>query len=224
MFEVHVPNPFAASSEIVFPSESAQWLQLRRELQDGSTMRIPESCFHLSRRVQDMGAFRVGPAGSVTVEENLAIERNCVVLLLESPHRFEYDSAGAAIRPLNNPGARKQLQKKLRDLLQQAETLTGQPLGGKQVALVNSIRYQTSLSSLMKPQVRGLQNEVRDELWHALFDGGGANDLRSRIAVYAPSLVLLMPTAGVRKRLSDEFGAQPRNCTWMLVSRHPSGW
>ncbi|WP_231420792.1 hypothetical protein [Sphingomonas sp. Leaf205] len=227
-FEIRLPTSRAGfASDQTICSFSAGWLNIRTG-RDGwrndSIVEVPSQLFDPEHRVDDQVAYRI--------EDNGTIVRACrepeigdVVLLLESPHRDEFDGCGGrAIGPLRNERVRAAVERYLPDILKGAEERLGRSLAGRGVNLVNAVQYQTSLQSLMIDYDAKLQSGVRTPVFRAVFDNGGSQDMLARLDRYEPSVVLSAPTSAVRKQVEREIEAHARCWPWLRVDRHPSSW
>lgn len=223
-FHIQLPSPYQPSaSEILLTDVGAGWRWIRSEFRNGNAIRIPSVLVAPSARVSDEGRYRIEQDCSLTYAP-AAIEREGVAVVLESPHTAEFGPGLTAIRPLNRRSTQRLLAKRLPDLLTRAEHLSGVEVGGRQLVLINAVQYQCSLHAFMSPGAGNLQGDVRDATWSALFDAGGAQDLLKRINDYAPALVLLAPTKGIREKFVNFIGEAPRAWPWMRINRHPAGW
>jgi hypothetical protein len=150
---------------------------------------------------------------------------NGVVLLLESPHRDEFDGRGGfAIGPLRNERVRAKLEQYLPSLLEIAEERLGRSLEGRGVNLVNAVQYQASLQALMADYGGKLQDGVRTPVWRTVFAAGGGRDMLARLDRYEPSVVLAAPTKVVWNAIEREFDKHARRWPWLRVDSHPSCW
>ena len=205
---------------------SVAWSKVRAEYRIGDQLSVPAKQFALSRCVQDAVSYRIGEGFHLQNETGVK-ERGCVVVVLESPHSAEFESAsdhfGKAIAPLQDAGSRAGLELHLGRLLGLTACGSGTELIGRQVILANSIQYQTSLQSLMTDQGIGLQVPVRNCVWHMLWNAGGREDFEARLARLEPALILMAPTAPVRTALAEMLDNQ-RNVPWIFADRHPCLW
>ncbi len=184
-FEIFLPISRAGfGSDRTICSFSAGWLNVRPG-RDGwrndRKIEVPGQVFDATHRVDDQVAYRI--------EADCSIVRACdgpeigdVVLLLESPHRDEFDGRGGrAIGPLRNAKVRAKVELYLPDLLRGVQERLGRSLAGRGVRLVNAVQYQTSLQSLMIDYDAKLQSGVRTPVWRAVFDNGGSQDMLARL-------------------------------------------
>jgi len=223
MIPVELTRGCPFSLELV--SGSRQWEAIRPEFREGDRFLIPATQFHYSRAVKDEIRFvwRDGtllPPGS----SNRPVRPGAIVLILESPHQFEYGPSYMPIAPLQKPASKTRLQNQLPRLLTEAGVAAGD------VVLANPIQFQTSLHRLMQPEYQsGIQSAVRDSVWKALYSAqvDGVKPFEEafldRIRSYHPALVINACTAGV-KGLVDATLRAPGAWRVVGVSHHPSYW
>lgn len=227
-FEIFLPISRAGfGSDRTICSFSAGWLNVRPG-RDGwrndRKIEVPGQVFDATHRVDDQVAYRI--------EADCSIVRACdgpeigdVVLLLESPHRDEFDGRGGrAIGPLRNAKVRAKVELYLPDLLRGVQERLGRSLAGRGVRLVNAVQYQTSLQSLMIDYDAKLQSGVRTPVWRAVFDNGGSQDMLARLDRREPLVVLSAPTSVVRRSVEREIEAHARRWPWLQIDSHPSNW
>lgn len=227
-FEIRLPTSLAGfAPDQTFYSTSAGWLKVRAGSdgwRDGDVISVPDHVFDQAHRVDDELAYRIG-AGCAIEREKGGPESGGVVMLLESPHRDEYDGCGgSAIGPLQNVKARNSLERYLPGLLKVAEDRLGRSLEGRGVNLVNAVQYQASLQALMNNYGGGIQAAVRTGVWRNIFASGGDRDMLARLDRYEPSLVLAAPTKVVWNAIKREFDDHARRWPWLRVDCHPSCW
>lgn len=210
-----------------FGSTSRAWMKVKEGeggWRSGEVIRVPDQLFDETRRVKDEKAYRIGPDCALECERREP-ERGGVALLLESPHKEEFDGQGGeAIGPLRNKQARKSLEAHLPRLLRQVEQLLGQTLERKAVNLVNAVQYQTSLQSGMLDYEGPLQSCVRTPVWGQLFRNGGAGNMLDRLDLCEPEVVLVAPTGEVRKAVKRAIRGHQNSWPWIEVNCHPSIW
>lgn len=206
-------------------SRSSRWTLLEMEYHSEGEVVVPDWLFDPRCRVPDEGAYTIGANCVLARTPCAAIKPGGVILLLESPHKDEFEGPkGRARWPLQNEQVRADLESKVPTLLRSAAKETGMDLTGKQLALVNAIQYQMSLHSLMKSWASKLVRPVRNCVWKAVYAAGGAEDMLRRIDSYHPDLVLLAPTADVRKPFLASLRAAGPGWRSYRISAHPSGW
>lgn len=121
-----------------------------------------------------------------------------IVLVLESPHRSEYNKGnGSAIKSANGKTGdkiEKQLSPKINDMLINNQILIDQAYN---VYAVNAIQYQCSCG--LKPIQTELRNSIFRMLWPSLKE-----DFINRIKQLNPVLIINMCTGGVSS-ISDHI-------------------
>lgn len=228
VFSVRLPTALTGfAPDCVITSASRDWLDVAEGdggWRTGEAIQVPDRIFEDSRRVRDELAYRIR-TDDVLQSDRGDPESGGVVLLLESPHRDEFDGRGGpAIGPLRNRDVRKTLEKHLPSLIRKAELSLKRSLVGKPVILVNAVQYQASLQSLMVDYGGSLRSGVRTPVWRAVFDNGGSQDLLTRLDRYEPALVLLAPTKVVRPAVIRAIRRHDRRWPWLGVNYHPSYW
>lgn len=219
-YQISLPIPFRERARrVTIFSVSPEWGAVRggeNGSRQGSRIKVPDWLVNSEHRVDDEVAYCVTDSHVLAQCDNATIRPGCVALVLESPHRCEFDGAtGIARGPLKRKRSRALLERHLPRLLGEASMLMSSSLIGGQVVLVNAVQYQTSLNFLMQVTSKGLQKTVRDETWEAMFGMGGSDDLFQRLDGYSPVLVLLAPTSGVRQSLKNAI--QRRDCDWPWI-------
>jgi hypothetical protein len=226
-YEILLPIPFRdRERRATVSSVSLEWEAVRcgeNGFRRGNWIEVPDWLVDAEHRVDDEAAYLVNDYYILAPCDDTIIRPGCVALVLESPHRCEFDGAtGIALGPLRKKGSRDLLERHLPRLLGEASVFASSTLVGRQVVLVNAVQYQASLNMLMRERSKGLKKAVRDETWGVMFGMGGADDLLRRLNRYAPVLVLLAPTSGVKQVLTDAI--QHEDWPWVQIDRHPSGW
>lgn len=237
LYEVRIP--LRAASQVTFTSGSAQWGLISTEFRvpspssDGTKeiVTVPGFMTEDANAVADVVAYTWRNGRLLTQSVGSMPTRGCLVLLVESPHKSEYDRRHRPRQPLNNKRTRQRIEDYLPDVILQAQRDLGRNFDGCNVVLSNPVRFQASLHRLMdKRELRkqpkgcgGLQRDVRDETWLALFGTQEIKgDFKSRIALYEPALILLAPTRGVEPTLLDFVRGQ--GWRYVRLDSHPSAW
>lgn len=92
---VHLPSRFAGHEHGAWlRSRSGQWAGLRDEFRSARGYTVPDWLFDGAHRVQDEAAYLIGPDCNITPTRSPAIRRGAVVVVLESPHKDEFDGPG----------------------------------------------------------------------------------------------------------------------------------
>lgn len=119
-----------------------------------------------------------------------------ICLVLESPHKKEYDSNGNPLGPaLSTTG--KNINKHLEDILNDAmqNNVISIQDGKYSLLLINAVSYQCSNGQNSKEK----RNKVFKNVWEA----GGEKDFLKRIKKYDPVLIINSCTGGI-KNVDDE--------------------
>ncbi|BBE30556.1 hypothetical protein OSSY52_06970 [Tepiditoga spiralis] len=148
--------------------------------------------------------------------------KNSIILLLESPHKDEYQknnfipiapaqgATGRAIEKFKDRNSSKTLKYlTIEDLLKKTNIIEKSP-----ILLVNPVQYQASLGSFTKK----LNKNLRNNLWKSLFNEL-KNDFISRITIYKPLLII----NGCTNDLKDEVN-NCINTNKIINVPHPYNW
>lgn len=187
-------------TEVEIQSRGRSRARFQPAFVDGLTVNVPEDHFSWDRRVRDEIALtlqqRVGlPIPLTPVDDDLP-PLNCVVVVLESPHRDEYvlePGLFAPIGPLRNANSRQRFNQRFGDLLADFGPLPD----GTQVVLSNPVPYQASMDRFMEPGC-GLQEPIRNAVWKKLFEVGFRADFMRRLHRYRPAVVVNACTYDLR--------------------------
>ena len=219
----------------------------------GNVVRVVDF-FGECNRVPDVSRFHIGDDGrpypqSDVPESQLHLQPQLrsIVLLVESPHKDEYQFANInyPIAAANGQTGRN-INKYLREvLLAIRRELTNAGLNqedyikpGSHVIISNPIQFQTSLNAIHKQSLAGDWIELKNNVWKALWNEGEGGEevpsyiqlcFRARLNTYRPSLIINACT-GV---LTDADSLMAHVETFVLnefqhVRRvgigHPSSW
>lgn len=145
---------------------------------------------------------------------------NQLVLLLESPHKDEYDSKHQALGPALGASGRNIFTYFTSHVVPILENF-GLNIDKKKeysFCIVNPVQYQASLVDIHK---EGLIKGIRDKVWMALWPECKA-DFIKRLKSYTPDIILNGCTSEVKGELKGAIatvqGAQCFDVT------HPSAW
>lgn len=157
-----------------------------------------------------------------------------VVLLLESPHKDEYDNCGRPIAPAQGRTGKnicKHLDKVLGEILR-SDIRQIQNGCNTRLILCNPVQFQTSLHMILDGKLRPTW---RDKVWLALWDDPCIKQcFKGRMEMYNPNLVINACT-GERtdpnqsnmnslKRKVNEFLLNCTSIGNVYETGHPSGW
>lgn len=141
-----------------------------------------------------------------------------VALILESPHKDEYDSNDNPLRPANGLTGTK-----INNGLQKRAFVNA--LNNNcvyEVYIINAIQYQTSCYSIFgKSWSRGNRNQV----FRALFDQNKGNleqDFINRITKYNPDIIVNACTSNLKSVVDTALNTFT-NCN-QYKDKHPSSW
>lgn len=150
----------------------------------------------------------------------------CIVLLVESPHKDEFDMNGTPRGPLKRKVTRQYIHAHLGNLIVTASQLLQISIEDRDIVFANPVQFQASLHSFMANRTTKLQGWLRDSVWRAMFDNPTVRaDFDSRMRAYAPALVLAAPTCGLILPVLDAL-SRLSTCVdhFVAVSPHPCAW
>lgn len=140
-----------------------------------------------------------------------------IALVLESPHKYEYDSNYNPLRPANGKtGIKINNQLHNRTFI---NNLNNNYI--YEVKIINSIQYQTSCYFLLQ---NNWTRKNRDQVFRALFNKNKGNlrqDLINRITNYAPDIVINACTSQLKGIVATAL--KNFNCA-KFADKHPSSW
>lgn len=120
-----------------------------------------------------------------------SVERS-IVVILESPHKFEYCITSKQIHPIAPAQGTtgRSLEEYLVTHISQVVEKNPQLNGLYSVVLLNPIQWQTSLAMFMKNS-KSLHNELRDKIWKTLWTCPDVqDDFIDRLSSVKPELVV----------------------------------
>jgi hypothetical protein len=227
-FTIALPTSLTGfAPDLTVTSASVDWREVI-EGEDGPrrdyVIRVPDFIFDVTRRVNDETAYRINSDGTLSCADGPP-EPGCIAIVLESPHKDEFDGQGGrALGPLRSPAVRLQMQKHLPHLIATVQQRLGRPLVGRSIALVNAVQYQASLHAIMRDFKGKLRGGVRTLIWKRIFREGGAAEFDVRLNGYNPYVVLLATTGVVRSNVRTLIASETRRWSWGEVNYHPSYW
>lgn len=208
---------------------------------------LVNECFGEINRVPDVSRYHIGDNGQLIHHCDVPESRlqrqpqlRSIVLLVESPHKDEYQfgNINCPIAPANGASGRN-IHRCLRRVLSCIEAMhieAGLIVPGCHVVISNPIQFQTSLHAIHGTP---LSNEhamtLRNDVWRALWnEGEGVSGyiklcFRVRLYTYRPSLIINACTGDWEeidslKRYVGEFvRAELQNVPLYNVS-HPASW
>ncbi|MFY0578237.1 hypothetical protein ACN28S_31505 [Cystobacter fuscus] len=160
---------------------------------------------------------------------DLSAPERKIAVLLESPHKDEYDNELRPLGPARGATGRN-FQKYFVSHVVPMLGLAGLDLRDAvyRIYLVNPVPYQASLRYLISSQGarRRLGDKLKNEVWKVLWNAGCQTDFVGRLMEYRPQIVLNGCTKDVKQLVTcalnsrgSEFGLEQH----FNVS-HPSDW
>jgi hypothetical protein len=214
---------------------TAQWSRIEKLYRRGNSIYIPRTLFALDKRVKDEiagswqdGSFR--PARAL-IEEKTRPAAGCIVVVMESPHFYEYrlasDMTLEPLAPLNKPESRDKFDEHIKRLV--PEILTNSQ-SRTHIVLCNPVPLQTSLAHLMKAEFQeSVQGLVRNCVWVALYQDEYEYDFLNRLEFYEPQAVINACTSNLKGKVGKTLAAwaslpSSKEVALWTCNKHPSVW
>lgn len=146
-----------------------------------------------------------------------------ILLLLESPHKDEYQ-CGDPRYPIAPAQGRTgtNIELYLERILNDSPVADSSDITYR-VIIANPVQFQTSLWAIHKGNLAKWRT-LRNAIWKTLWDVCEVQqDFRSRLQSYCPDVVLNCCTYGLRKRVTAYLG-QRGFTAQTYVASHPSAW
>jgi len=146
-----------------------------------------------------------------------------VVLLVESPHRDEFDEETREARgPLCQKQTRRNLHCHLSRLISDATVSIPQ---NADVVIANPVQFQASLVDFMVERSMGKARRLRDDVWKAFFAHEVIRtDFARRMRNYRPALVIIAPSYRLQEPVADGVRALSLESSCLVKTIHPSWW
>ena len=194
-----------------------EWCQ-QGAIEDGALI-VPADHFVLSSRIKDCRVGRLDPHGRFAPSQcGRGPRRGDVVVVLESPHYWEYGYRPfRPLEPLRH--SRRFFSENIEEVLRTYEYL---PRANDAVVLCNPVPFQASLARFIRGHLNG---PVRDGVWELLFYFL-RDQFSSRIAALEPRLVIVACTGNLAPVVMNTLGSvrwegvPPR----IRTTNHPSAW
>lgn len=163
-------------------------------------------------------------------------KRPSIVLIIESPHRheYDYDEGFKPKGPAQGPTGKK-IHELLCEMLQRANVLD-LPVGDYDLLIVNPVQFQASLHRLHGKSLNGnsVVQGLRDRSWRAIYKLERQNFLK-RMNRYRPYAVLMACTNELQEDLRSEVVQWARSWQKFVprvparpllfeFSAHPQNW
>lgn len=148
------------------------------------------------------------------------IIKSPIVIILESPHKYEFDPQGNPIGPAQYKTG-KYFDEYFEELLEKSCIYNA--LSGRKhaVVFVNAVQYQCSLGKALSGYKNKKNREIRDKNWEQCFINGGCRtDLICRVNALNPAAVINLCTSNLRGYIDGLF----YNNANYTSGNHPSSW
>ena len=198
--------------------------------------------FGVNNRVHDVSRYRIDcnrqPVRHFDVPESrLQTQLRSIMLLVESPHidEYQFGNINFPIAPANGATG-KNIDRCLGHVLSRTDEQLIEP--GYHVIISNPIQFQTSLKSIHRNGLEGEWNELKDNVWKALWNDGEGGEgvpgyiklcFRTRLNTYRPSLIINGCTDLLTEHVSNFVIEELQNVAelhnvHLYNVGHPSSW
>jgi hypothetical protein len=170
-------------------------------------------------------------AARTLIDEKTCPAPGCIVIVLESPHFYEYrstpDGECEPLAPLNKPESRTRFNGHIERLVSK---IRANSRSQTDIVLCNPVPLQASLAHLMKAEVQeSVQGLVRNCVWVALYQDGYELDFLNRLEFYEPQAVINACTYYPKKKVGTTLaewasGSGSKKVTLWNCNDHPSVW
>jgi hypothetical protein len=154
-------------------------------------------------------------------ERDIKLENkySSIVILLESPHKDEYDANFNPKAPAQGCTGLK-IEENIAELLNR-RCFSFLCESKYRLLIINPIPFQTSLYQIHKKSISGVYKTLRDKVWCAIWKNCSnlITDMKSILNSVSPKLVLNCCTADIKEHIDLSFC----NCKTYNID-HPSSW
>ncbi|MDE6408482.1 MAG: hypothetical protein K2K48_05805 [Anaeroplasmataceae bacterium] len=142
---------------------------------------------------------------------------NPIVIILESPHKNEYDPiTRSALGPAMGKTG-ENFKKYFASLIVKSKIYQSIATLHCDIVLVNAIQYQCSLGMSLNNTTNA---KSRDDNFNTCFDNNNTNDLKDRLIAIAPIATINLCTAQFRAKIMNKCS----NFSNYTDGNHPSSW
>lgn len=148
-------------------------------------------------------------------------ELESIVIILESPHKSEYNDENMPIAPAQGETG-DQIEEKICEILNSQQIIRCLTSDEYRIVILNPIPFQTSLFMLHKQSISGVYKTLRDKVWITLWNN--CNKLKidfiNSIQELNPKVLINCCTAGVKGNipleqfLCDKYEIDHPSCWW----------
>lgn len=226
--------------EVKVYSTLPYWSHIKPEFKDSPEVINTKDQFRAAKAVKDQVAGRRKADGTLAFFDKKSYNHftrpGGIVILLESPHKGEYDDKFKRIAPLQS---RELFKDHLAEVLKEVAR-HGADIPHGDITLCNPVRYQASLHRLIKnprtkvdgkfktPLSQSQLDAIRDLIWEELFRVDIVHrDFISRLCSYQPRLVINCVTDKLKGHVQEVLRHLVvqgcLNCD-IAVASHPAAW
>lgn len=152
-------------------------------------------------------------------------KKNIIAVILESPHKYEFDQAGNALGPAM--GSTGRLFFKKFNLLFSKSKLYRSCIKINttyNIVFINSIQYQTSCGNSLRTMA---SRTVRDQIWLYMFHEKGSINFLTRLKCLNPTCIINLCTKGVynlQLEVDNSIKSSNNYKGIYTYGTHPSTW
>ena len=128
-----------------------------------------------------------------------------IVLILESPHKKEYQSGNPIAPTQGSTGTR--IKNSVLSIIHAHGNLE-LPVGDYDLIICNPVQFQASLYAIHNTSLTNpAASQLRNKAWHAIY-AQEKNNFFARLTSYSPTVIINACTAGLKNFVTDEL------CRW----------
>lgn len=157
---------------------------------------------------------------------NFNSDLKSIVIVLESPHKDEFDSNLNPKGPAQGATGNN-LASKLKELIENIHSENPIPDGEYKIVLVNPIPCQTSLNYIHEKALKGSWKTLRDKVWITLWDNNFNYKINfiSTINSINPFIIINSCSSKIKDNRLDQFLIDNFSKNLNLYkTHHPSSW
>lgn len=147
-----------------------------------------------------------------------------IVLLLESPHQFEYDKYNNPIAPAQGTTG-DNIDKNIINVIAEIIVVHGSVLseGDYRIIICNPIQYQTSLFMYHNQKLKDEYATLRNQVWRKLWENENVKeDFKKRMDLYKPCLIINACTYALQEKVTNYL--INNKYSNIYTTYHPSYW
>jgi hypothetical protein len=194
--------------------------------------RVPDAFRYRLTLCQGQQTMKASSCGSLgNFSDRLACEskNKKIVLVIESPHRDEYDVKFNPISPAQGVTG-DNIDNQITSIIDRHNHL-GLPNGLYDLIICNPVQFQASLFSLHKTPLHSKEFDVtsiRNKAWRSIYNLD-KDTFYQRLSNYAPVVIINACTSNLRSRVTSEIKrwckrGTPSELKLYISDTHPTQW